>query len=68
MFRDGPFRDGPLRRRPPEEIRYGTGRCALGHVLVALSDNGIVTIMVRRKQAQLAGDLRERFPKAGLWS
>ena len=66
MLRDGPFRDGPLRRKPPEEIRYGTGRCALGHVLVALSDKGIVTIMVRSKQAQLASDLRERFPKAGL--
>ena len=60
------FRDGPLRRRPPEEIRYGTGACALGRVLVALSDKGIVTIMVRSKADQLARDLRARFPKAGL--
>jgi AraC family transcriptional regulator, regulatory protein of adaptative response / methylated-DNA-[protein]-cysteine methyltransferase len=29
------FRDGPLSRRPPETIRYGTGRCALGALLVA---------------------------------
>jgi AraC family transcriptional regulator of adaptative response/methylated-DNA-[protein]-cysteine methyltransferase len=60
------FRDGPLSRRPPEEIRYGTGRCALGHVLVAESEKGIVSIIVRGKKADLAGEIRERFPKAGL--
>ena len=60
------FRDGPLSRRPPEEIRYGTGKCALGLVLVALSDKGIVTIMVRDAQARLLRDLRARFPKAEL--
>ena len=37
------FRDGPLTRRPPETIRYGTGRCALGALLVACSEKGIVT-------------------------
>ena len=60
------FRDGPLSRRPPEEIRYGTGRCALGRVLVALSDKGIVSIMIRKPVAQLARDLKTRFPKAEL--
>ena len=60
------FRDGPLSRRPSEKIRYGTGRCALGHVLVALSDKGIVSIVVRVRKAQLAGEIRERFPKAEL--
>jgi AraC family transcriptional regulator of adaptative response/methylated-DNA-[protein]-cysteine methyltransferase len=60
------FRDGPLSRRPPEEIRYGTGKCALGRVLVASSDRGIVTIMVRDGQARLLKDLRARFPKAEL--
>jgi len=60
------FRDGPLSRRPPEEIRYGTGKCALGRVLVALSDKGIVSIMIRQQAAQLAGDLKARFPKAEL--
>jgi len=29
------FRDGPLTRRAPETIRYGTGRCALGALLVS---------------------------------
>ena len=60
------FRDGPLRRMPREEIRYGTGRSAVGPVLVASSDKGIVTIMVREKPAQLLREIRERFPKAEL--
>jgi AraC family transcriptional regulator, regulatory protein of adaptative response / methylated-DNA-[protein]-cysteine methyltransferase len=60
------YRDGPLSRRPPEEIRYGTGKCALGRVLVALSGKGIVSIMIREHMARLAGDLKTRFPKAEL--
>ena len=60
------FRDGPLRARPPEEIRYGTGRSAVGPVLVALSGKGVVTIMVRKSRAKLLGDIRARFPKAVL--
>jgi AraC family transcriptional regulator of adaptative response/methylated-DNA-[protein]-cysteine methyltransferase len=62
------FRDGPLSRRPPEEIRYGTGKSAVGPVLVASSDKGIVTIMVREKPTQLVRDIQARFPKAALIS
>ena len=60
------FRDGPLTRRAPETIRYGTGRCALGALLVAASARGIVSIMVRDTQSRLIRDLRARFPKANL--
>src|SRR5262245_32391752 len=60
------FRDGPLTHRKPETIRYGTGRCALGALLVAMSDKGIVSIMVRDSQARLTRDIHERFPKANL--
>ena len=60
------FDDGPLRARPPEEIRYGTGKCALGPVLVASSEEGIVTIMIRGEAASLVPELRQRFPKANL--
>src|SRR5881394_952343 len=60
------FRDGPLRRRAPETIRYGTGRCALGRLLVASSERGIVSIMVRDTQARLIRDVGARFPKAKL--
>jgi AraC family transcriptional regulator of adaptative response/methylated-DNA-[protein]-cysteine methyltransferase len=60
------FRDGPLTRRAPETIRYGTGRCALGALLVASSERGIVSIMVRGTQSRLIRDLGARFPKANL--
>lgn len=60
------FRDGPLRFRPPEEITYGTGKSALGPILVASGDKGIVTIMIRAKVADLFRELESRFPKAVL--
>jgi AraC family transcriptional regulator of adaptative response/methylated-DNA-[protein]-cysteine methyltransferase len=60
------YRDGPLTRKPRETIRYGTGRCALGALLVASSEAGIVSIMVRDTQARLIRDLTARFPKADL--
>lgn len=60
------FRDGPLTRRAPETIRYGIGRCALGALLVASSEQGIVTIMVRNTQAQLIRDIGARFRRANL--
>ena len=60
------FRDGPLSRRAPETIRYGTGRCPLGALLVASSEKGIVTIMVRETQSALVRDLTARFAKASL--
>src|SRR6187549_3891230 len=60
------FRDGPLTRKAPETIRYGTSRCALGALLVASSERGIVSIMVRSTQARLIRDITERFPRAKL--
>ena len=60
------FRDGPLSRRAPDTIRYGTGRCALGALLVASSERGIVSIMVRDTQARQIRDIGARFPKATL--
>jgi len=60
------FRDGPLSRGVPETIRYGTGRCALGALLVASSGRGIVSIMVRNAPSQLIRDLGARFRKANL--
>ena len=60
------FRDGPLTPRPAETIRYGIGRCALGALLVASSERGIVSIMVRDTQSRLIGELAMRFPKAKL--
>ena len=62
----GVYRDGPLTRRAPESIRYGTGRCTLGALLVASSERGIVTILVRDKKSRLVRDLGARFPKANI--
>ena len=59
-------RDGPLFFRRPEEIVFGTGKSALGPVLVASSAKGIVSIMIRKKAEELVRDLRQRFPKANL--
>jgi AraC family transcriptional regulator of adaptative response/methylated-DNA-[protein]-cysteine methyltransferase len=60
------YRDGPLRRRPPEEIRYATGRCRLGALLVASSAKGIVSIIVRDEGVRLMQELLRRLPKAKL--
>ena len=60
------FRDGPLTRRAPETIRYGTGRCPVGALLVASSERGIVSIMVRDTPTRAIRDLGARFPKAHL--
>ena len=62
------YRDGPLSVRPPEEIRYGVGECVLGAVLVACSEEGIVSIIVGEKAGPMLRELRERFPKARLES
>ena len=58
------YRDGPLSVRPPEEISYGIGKSALGPILIACGDKGIVTIMIRPKAADLVRDIQARFPKA----
>ena len=58
------FRDGPLTCRPPEVIRYGTGRCALGSILVAVSEQGIAAIVIRDRPSKLLENLK--FPKARL--
>lgn len=60
------FRDGPLRYRPPEEIRYATGRCALGPILVALSGDGIAAIVIRDKAKQLLAEIAPKFAKQRL--
>jgi len=57
------FRDGPLRYRPPEEIRYATGGCAVGAILVACSEQGIAAIVIRDKASQLLAELSFRKAK-----
>lgn len=45
-------------------IRYATGKCWLGLVLVAATERGICAIMFGDEAEPLVGDLRGRFPQA----
>jgi AraC family transcriptional regulator of adaptative response/methylated-DNA-[protein]-cysteine methyltransferase len=56
------FRDGG----EGETLRYATGSCALGHVLVAATETGIAVIELGDNPSDLARGLRERFPRANL--
>ena len=56
------FRSGGV----AETIRYGIGRCSLGRVLVAATDNGICAISLGGDGDELVSALRRRFPKASL--
>jgi AraC family transcriptional regulator of adaptative response/methylated-DNA-[protein]-cysteine methyltransferase len=48
------------------EIRFTTGPCSLGHVLVASSDRGICAVLLGDDPYTLLEDLRVRYPKARL--
>jgi AraC family transcriptional regulator of adaptative response/methylated-DNA-[protein]-cysteine methyltransferase len=49
-----------------EEIRYSTGECVLGIVLVAKSERGVCAILLGDDADELASDLQHRFPPAKL--
>jgi AraC family transcriptional regulator of adaptative response/methylated-DNA-[protein]-cysteine methyltransferase len=54
----------PKRRK--EVFRYAAGRCALGHIIVAASADGVVAVMIRAKASELVPALRQHFPKVEL--
>jgi AraC family transcriptional regulator of adaptative response/methylated-DNA-[protein]-cysteine methyltransferase len=49
-----------------EEIRFSTGECVLGVVLVAGSERGVCAILLGDDPAELARDVKQRFPRAKL--
>lgn len=53
-------------RTPSEVLRFGTGRSALGVILVAASEKGVVAILIGENASQLKDDLTKRFPYAHL--
>jgi AraC family transcriptional regulator of adaptative response/methylated-DNA-[protein]-cysteine methyltransferase len=55
--------DGALR----SPIRYATGKCSLGAILVAASGEGICAIFLGNDSADLARDLEDRFPRSQLF-
>lgn len=51
-----------------EAIRYATGQCSLGTVLVAATARGVCAILLGNDTGALEQDLRARFPRARLIS
>jgi AraC family transcriptional regulator of adaptative response/methylated-DNA-[protein]-cysteine methyltransferase len=51
---------------PGEVIRFSVGQSSLGSILVAFSEKGVVSILIREDTDQLVEDLRRRFPGAQL--
>lgn len=49
-----------------ERIRFAIGKCSLGSVLVAASDNGVCSISLGDDPNVLVRNLRDRFPRADL--
>jgi AraC family transcriptional regulator of adaptative response/methylated-DNA-[protein]-cysteine methyltransferase len=47
-------------------LRFATGTCSLGSILVARSEQGICAIFLGDDPAALVEDLQQRFPKARL--
>lgn len=45
-------------------ILFSTGRCVLGHVLVATSERGLCAILLGDRADELAHELRKVFPQA----
>ncbi len=63
-------RPSAAQEHPPEdlgeEIRYGLGQSSIGWVLVATSDQGIVSVLIDADRNSLLEDLHQRFPLAHL--
>jgi AraC family transcriptional regulator of adaptative response/methylated-DNA-[protein]-cysteine methyltransferase len=55
-----------FRKGEGARIRYATGPCSMGTVLVAESERGVCSILLGDSPEALADDLRARFPKADL--
>jgi AraC family transcriptional regulator of adaptative response/methylated-DNA-[protein]-cysteine methyltransferase len=49
-------------------MRYASGECSLGTVLVAATEKGVCAILLGDDAATLARDLAQRFPRAALIS
>jgi AraC family transcriptional regulator of adaptative response/methylated-DNA-[protein]-cysteine methyltransferase len=50
--------------RPGEEIRFAVGQSFLGSILVAFSETGVVSILIREDPDRLVEDLQNRFPNS----
>lgn len=46
------------------QIRFATGECSLGSILVAISERGVCAIALADNPESLVRDLQDRFPQA----
>lgn len=53
-------------RSQSERLRYTTGHCRLGGLLLAASADGVVAILLGDGDEAMADDLQQRFPAATL--
>ncbi|MBV2134038.1 methylated-DNA--[protein]-cysteine S-methyltransferase [Pseudomonas sp. MAP12] len=51
-------------RQPTAVIRFASGHCALGALLVAQSERGLCAILLGDEAAALADELQARFPRS----
>lgn len=51
-------------RKPAEDIRHVSGQCALGPILVAFSEKGIVSVEIGKPMDVLMENLQQRYPEA----
>ena len=49
-----------------ESIRFAVGKCSLGSIAVASSENGVCCIMLDNDPTELVRELQRRFPRAEL--
>ena len=50
----------------PEQLRYTTGHCRFGGLLLATSVDGVAAILLGDGDEAMASDLRQRFPAANV--
>jgi AraC family transcriptional regulator of adaptative response/methylated-DNA-[protein]-cysteine methyltransferase len=56
----------PVHDENAVELRFATGTCFLGHILVAESGKGICAILFGDNSGTMVRDLQDRFPQAKL--
>lgn len=56
----------PRAGQPAMPIRFASGQCALGALLVAHSERGLCAILLGDQPEALLDELRQRFPQAEL--
>lgn len=66
--RSSEARSGLPARRSHAEIRFATGECSLGSILVAATEHGVSAILLGDAPIALVNDLGRRYPGATLTS